>query len=110
MRFSSRPIVVTAAAFAAAFSVAAAPASAQGNPADTYAFLATVAEKGAECDLLRPWESATVLTEADRFLSNLTPKEQGAATTALDARLADTACDDAAMNEWIEGARPGIEA
>lgn len=77
--------------------------------AETYAFLATVAVKGQSCGLLERWESETVLAESDRLLDRVPPAEHGPILLAAEDRIAATQCDDAAMRDWIDAARPGIE-
>ena len=94
---------------AAAVVLAGAPAAAQDNLGDTYTFLATVAVKGQQCDLIERWESATILAETDRFLNLFPPEQRGLVMAAAEDRIAATDCDDTAIVEWISGARPGIE-
>lgn len=93
----------------ASLALAIAPASAQEDVEETYTFLATTAVKGQQCGLLERWESATILAETDRYLNRLAPDERDRIGAAAEQRIAATLCDDAAMNDWIDAARPGIE-
>lgn len=107
-RITKRVVYALAAAAFGAFALAT-PAKAQANVEETYTFLVTVAVKGQECELLRPWEAATILAETERFLSRAATDDPAAIAAAANARIVETTCDDEAMLEWIGGAQPGIE-
>lgn len=100
-----RAVAVAAAVAALAF---AAPASAQEDIEPTYTLLVAFADKGLDCDLLRPWETATIRAESERLLTGADEAEAERIRAAAAEQTAATACDDELMNAWIEAARPGI--
>ena len=87
----------------------AAPAAAQDDVADTYILLTTFAAKGLECDLLRPWEAATIRAETERFLTRYATADAEAIRAAAGESIAETPCDDEGMNQWLDAALPGVE-
>lgn len=89
------------------------PALAQNNglpgAVRSNAFVQMVAERGLECDLLKPWESAALMGMVADDMSRR-PEDMMAQMQTEAARLsAETACDAQALNVWIEGASPGFE-
>lgn len=96
-----------AAAIAICTAVVAGPANAQGTNEDTYVFLYTAAERGLECDLLNQWQAALLHAENNRALERITDDRTQLTEQAI-AAAATTPCDDPAMNEWLDAARPGF--
>lgn len=73
------------------------------------AFVQMVAERGLECGLLKPWESAALAGMVRDDMSRRSEELQ-AQMEAEAARLsAETSCDANALNVWIEGSSPGFE-
>ena len=97
-----------AVAFATAAIILAAPSKAQDEGA-TYIFLVTVADRGLNCGLMADWEVAALLSETDRILLRFGAGDQQALIDAATQQAAATPCDDPQINEWIAGARPGME-
>ena len=82
------------------------PALAQ-EPDPPFVFTIATAERGVECELLTPWESAVILVATGRISQNLTEAEAAILAAAVADRAAEMACDDIGMNAWITSARPG---
>lgn len=73
-------------------------------------FLDAIAARGAQCELLQDWQAAMLhaqVRDAARAWSE-DQRRQLTADAAEDS--ARRACDDEAMNLWIEGARRGMES
>ena len=85
------------------------PAKAQNTDEGTYAFMATVVDRGLNCGLLADWEIAVIAAEIERVFDNQDGALQRQLTTAAADRIAATPCDDPVVIEWIEASRPGIE-
>lgn len=88
-------------------------ASAQGDflsQDESVVLLNLIAVKGAACDLLRPWEAATVQAMADQATLGWEDARREVVDGETEARLAQTDCSEPFLSAWIEGARPGMEA
>ena len=75
----------------------------------TAAFLETVATKGAECDLLRPWQAAALRALNLEDMKGWSAEDREAVIAETERRLDGMTCGNDAMNMWIEGARPGFD-
>ncbi len=105
-RLGERVVIAVLAA-----ALAAAPLRAQQAPPDpaSYIFLATVADRGLNCGLLKPWQVAAILSEAGRLLNAFEEADRDGVIAQATEQAAATPCDDAGVNQWIQGATPGIE-
>jgi hypothetical protein len=83
---------------------------AQGLPSQTQSvvLLKVIAETGAACGYLRPWEAAIVNSIAEQDTLDWEQGRKDEAATAVDVQLAETTCDTPIVKVWIDGARPGI--
>jgi hypothetical protein len=89
----------------------AAPAAAQGLPnrEQSVVLLNIVALKGAECGLLRPWETEIIRSMAEQDMLSWDEPRKARVAAETDTRLAETNCDSTSVvSVWIEGARRGI--
>jgi hypothetical protein len=96
---------------AAALALAAGPVRAQQVPPDpaAYTFLATVADRGTNCGLLKAWQVAAILSQASRLLLTFAEADQADLIAAATEQANATPCDDPQVNQWIAAALPGIE-
>lgn len=75
----------------------------------TAAFIEVAAARGLDCGLLRPWQAAALRALNLRDMGGWTPERRAELLAEVRRRASETACDDAALNEWIEGSRPGFD-
>jgi hypothetical protein len=88
-------------------------ASAQNNAQGqmgAMSFLGVSAQRGLECDLLRPWQSAALQAQIDDGVRNWSAEQLAELEQATAARAQETQCDDEGMNAWIGGASRGFES
>lgn len=86
-------------------------ASAQPIPGSvkTAAFLEVTATRGLECGLLRPWQASALRALNLRDMENWNADRGALLATEVERSIAETSCDDEAMQAWINGARPGFD-
>ena len=74
------------------------------------AYMEMIAQRGAECGLLKDWESLSInaLTLQDRDGWSEELLESLKAETAK--QVAETECDSEMLTLWIDAARPGFDA
>ena len=90
-----------------------APALAQNNGVPTQrqglVMVEVIAQRGVECDLLRPWESQALRSQTSREMAAYDAETQAEITAEIATMSADMACDAPFLNAWIDGAHPGFE-
>lgn len=75
----------------------------------TAAFIEVAAARGLDCGLMRPWQAAALRALNLRDMEGWTPERRAEVVAEVQRRVAETACDDEALNVWIEGSRPGFD-
>lgn len=112
----ARSMIFTAAIFttAAALTLFGASASAQDNETPrqyrSLVFVETIARRGLECGLLRPWQSAALSVQVNDAAHAWTEPQRARLDADATAQAADMACEDETLNVWIEGAGRGFES
>jgi len=69
----------------------------------------SMALRGLECDLLRPWEGAALQTQSSREMAKFDAGAQAEIEAEIDRVTGEMACDSELLTVWIEGAHPGFE-
>ncbi len=89
-------------------------AAAQAEPVSpkvkSAAFLEVVAAKGAECDLLRPWQATALRALNYRDMENWSAELREELAGETSRRLSETDCDNESMTAWIDGASKGFDS
>ncbi len=68
------------------------------------------AERGLECELLKPWESAALSGMVAQDMAARSADQMQLMTAEADRLGAETTCDDELLNAWIEGSARGFES
>tara|TARA_R110002073_G_scaffold26574_1_gene87056 strand:- start:156 stop:854 length:699 start_codon:yes stop_codon:yes gene_type:complete len=69
----------------------------------------TIAQRGVECDLLRPWESQALRAQTSREMAAYDAETRAEIEAEIASMAGEMACDAPFLNAWIEGAHPGFE-
>jgi len=105
--------ITAAASFAIALagSVVAPAAVAQdlSSQDQSIVLLTVIAERGADCGLLRPWQAATLHSQIDDASKDWDAATRAVAAAATAEQAGETACDSPTLTVWIEGAHNGFE-
>ncbi|MEM9170575.1 MAG: hypothetical protein AAGC56_13100 [Pseudomonadota bacterium] len=101
-------------AIAAAAALAATAGAARAEPASSQikaaAFMETVATRGLECGLLRPWQASAIRALTLTDLDRRTPAQRAEFAPELDRSLAERSCDDEGVQAWVDAASRGFES
>lgn len=91
----------------------AAPALAQNNGLPTQrqglVMVETIAQRGLECDLLRPWQAQALRAQSSREMARYDADTQAGIEAEIATMAEEMACDTPFLNAWIDGASAGFE-
>ena len=98
--------------FVAAVLLASQGAAAQevSSKVKTAAFLEVIATRGAECDLLRPWQAASLRALNLQDMARWQSDRHTGVVEETARQLAETDCDSESLNVWIEAASRGFDS
>ncbi len=68
-----------------------------------------MATRGVDCQLLRPWQAASLRALNLRDMEDWQADQRAAAVEEATRLLAETTCDDANLNAWTEAALLGFD-
>ncbi len=104
---------VAAARLVLVLAMTAAPLTAQNNGLPTQqqgaVLVEVIAIRGAECELLKPWQAASLRMQTRDQIARFDDSTQAAIHADVDARAKAMTCDDAVLVQWITAAAPNME-
>lgn len=68
-----------------------------------------IAIRGAQCELLRPWQSASLRMQTRDQIARFDDTTRAQIRREVDARVQAMPCDDAVLVQWIDAAAPNME-
>lgn len=75
----------------------------------TAAFIEVMATRGVDCELLRPWQAASLRALNLRDMEDWPAEQRETAVAEATRLLPETPCDDATLTAWTEAAEPGFD-
>tara|TARA_R110002073_G_scaffold19336_24_gene70800 strand:- start:1680 stop:2372 length:693 start_codon:yes stop_codon:yes gene_type:complete len=97
----------------AATAALTAPALAQNNGLPTQrqgvVLVEVIAQRGVECDLLRPWQGEALRAQSSRDMARYDDAEQAEIRAEIATMAGEMTCDTPFLNAWIDGASAGFE-
>lgn len=97
----------------AVLAMTATPLAAQNNGLPTQqqgaVLVDVIAIRGAQCELLTPWQAASLRIETRDQIARFDDSTQAAIRSDIDARAKGMTCDDGVLVQWIRGTAPNME-
>ena len=79
------------------------------SQAQTAVLMELIADRGEECDLLRPWQAESLRIQIRDLVEGFDEARRVEVAEQIESRRPRMRCDDALLNGWIEGAEPNFE-
>lgn len=76
---------------------------------ETAVLMTLIADRGEECELLRPWQAESLRIQTRDLIARLDEAERTSVSESIEARRPDMGCSDGLLVTWTEGAGPNFD-